>query len=336
MTAGADQIYAERPAAARETLRVRDLSVGLRGHLSSPIIHNIEFDVGRRTIIGVLGESGSGKTMMSLAILGLLSRELQVFSGSIQFEGEEIAGDKNDRALQRLRGPGMAMIFQQPGDCLNPIVTIGRQIARLLRIHHRAGEQDSRKQTIQLLRHFGFRDPETVFRAYPHQLSGGMAQRVMLAMALACRPKLLIADEPTTGLDVTTASDVLDFMLQVITESEASALVVTHDVGVVAKVCDYVLVMHAGHIVERGPTRDVLSSPAHPYTRGLLASVPTVREKVALEGIPGHVPTVGAFPSGCRFIERCAYAMDRCTELPPDIPAGKDRFARCWLLEVTE
>ena len=316
-----------------QLLTVDDLAVGLVNSETPAIIERIQLTVPRRTVIGVLGESGSGKTMMSLALLGLLSPELAVRSGRIRFEGNDISGRENRRALEALRGPGMAMVPQQPTDCLNPIMHVGTQIERLLRLHRGFSRRDAHEEAAEILTKFGFAQPKAVLDAYPHQLSGGMAQRAVLAMALACRPKLLIADEPTTGLDVTTASEVLDYMMQVIAESEASALVVTHDVGVVAKVTDFLVVMHAGHIVERGPTAEVLTQPSHPYTQGLLASVPTVAAKAELIGIPGQVPSITDYPPGCRFVDRCSFAESRCSTLPPDFAVGDDHVSRCWLHE---
>lgn len=332
MRTGRDELVI-RETAAEADLEVRGLSIGLASDEGAMIVDRVSLSVARRSIVGVLGESGSGKTVMCLSVLGLLPAELRMLGGSIRFLGDEIAGPKSQERLRKLRGTGITMIFQQPGDCLNPIVPVGHQVARLYRVHHRYSAHDAKEQAASVLQHFGFRQPREIMKAYPHQLSGGMAQRVVLAAALACRPRLLIADEPTTGLDVTTASEALTLIQNTIVESGASAIVVTHDVGIAARISDYLLVMHAGHIVERGPTKAVLTSAAHPYTRGLLASVPTVKEKRDLLGIPGQVPEVGTYPKGCRFMDRCPFAMESCRELPREYPVGKDHFSLCWLHE---
>jgi peptide/nickel transport system ATP-binding protein len=311
-------------------LRVEGLTVGSTRIDDPPILQRVSFTIPKRTVVGVLGESGSGKTLMCLALAGLLPRELAILSGSVRFLGQEVVRPDKPQILQKLRGRGIAMIFQQPTDCLDPLMKVGAQIGRLFRIHHHFDRAATRTATESILEHFGFRNPD-ILNAYPHQLSGGMAQRVILAMALACRPRLLIADEPTTGLDATTASEALRFIQQTIQDCRASALVVTHDVGVVARLSDLLIVMHAGHIVERGPTGEVLEKPAHPYTRGLLDCVPSVDVRRDFEGIPGQVPSSGALPAGCRFIDRCPFAMEACRDLPSEYLVGEDHLSLCWL-----
>ena len=287
-------------------------------------VDGVSFDVRERETLGIVGESGCGKTVTSLSLLGLLPRPpARIVEGSsIRFLGEELVGAAEKR-LRALRGNDISMIFQEPMSSLNPVYAVGDQITEALRLHRRMGRKAARAEAIRLLDEVGIPEPERRIDDYPHQLSGGMRQRVMIAMALSCEPKLLIADEPTTALDVTIQAQILE-LLAALRESHGMAvLLITHDLGVVAEVCDRVVVMYAGQVVETGTVHEIFARPAHPYTRGLLGSLPSVAAAVENPGgrlvsIPGTVPSPTAWPEGCRFRARCRWAREGC-ERPQEL-----------------
>jgi peptide/nickel transport system ATP-binding protein/oligopeptide transport system ATP-binding protein len=295
-------------------------------------VDGVSFDVREGETLGLVGESGCGKTVTSLSILGLLPRPpARVMEGSsVRFCGEELVGAPEER-LRRLRGSEIAMIFQEPTSSLNPVYTVGDQIAEALRLHRGLDRRAARAETVRLLEEVGI--PEAARRAddYPHQLSGGMRQRVMIAMALSCGPRLLIADEPTTALDVTIQAQILELLDALRRSRGMAVLLITHDLGVVAEVCDRVVVMYAGEVVETGTVHEIFRAPAHPYTRALLESLPDVeRFEQRLASIPGAVPSPTAWPEGCRFRERCRSAAAGC-EVPQALVAlGDGRAVRCW------
>ena len=292
----------------------------------------VSFDVGEGEAVGIVGESGCGKTVTSLSILGLLpDPPARIIAGSsIRFRGEELVGAE-PRRLRRLRGNEISMIFQEPMTSLNPVYTVGDQVAEALRLHRGMGRREARAEALRLLMEVGIEGAELRLDEYPHQLSGGMRQRVMIAMALSCEPSLLIADEPTTALDVTIQAQILELLAASRELRGMALMLVSHDLGVVAEICDRVVVMYAGQVVETGPVERVFAAPLHPYTRGLLGSVPSGRKAGgSLVPIPGAVPSATAWPAGCRFRERCSLATAGC-EASQELSALQDRRSvRCW------
>jgi peptide/nickel transport system ATP-binding protein len=313
---------------------------GLRASFSTPLgearaVDDVSFQVGDGEVVGLVGESGCGKTVTALSVLGLLPAPAgRVLPGSsIRFEGEELVG-LPERRLRQIRGNRIAMIFQEPMTSLNPVLPVGEQVSEVIRAHGRVGRKEARARAEALLGEVGFPDPPGRYGQYPHQLSGGMRQRVMLASALACEPDLLIADEPTTALDVTTQAELLARLLEIRTRRGMSILLITHDLGVVAESCDRVLVMYAGQVVEAAPVQDLFLAPRHPYTRALLDSLSRLGDPRRLTPIPGIVPEADEWPSGCRFAPRCPHAWDRCHACAPPLGGvGEDgtRVSRCWL-----
>jgi oligopeptide/dipeptide ABC transporter ATP-binding protein len=285
-----------------------------------------------------VGESGCGKSVTSLSIMGLVAEPGRIEEGSrIEFGGRDLTA-LSPRRMRDVRGNDIAMIFQEPMTSLNPVYPVGDQIAESLRQHRGMGKREARRRAIEMLRLVGIPVPEERVDEYPHQLSGGMRQRVMIAMALANGPDLLIADEPTTALDVTIQAQILELLLELRREMGMAVVLITHDLGVVAEVCDRVVVMYAGQVVEEGPVEAIFQRPAHPYTQGLLAAVPRPDERAGrLAVIPGTVPAPTRWPAGCRFRDRCPYAWPLCAdEQPRLLGAGADQAARCWLVEHPE
>ena len=280
-------------------------------------VDSVDLSVAQGATLGLVGESGCGKSVTSLAIMGLLPKQSAKISGAIRFEGLDLlkAGDEK---LRDLRGNRLAMIFQEPMTSLNPSYTIGNQLTEALRTHRSTSSEDARDRAIELLRRANIPSPEKRIDEYPHKLSGGMRQRVMIAMALACDPRLLIADEPTTALDVTLQAQILELMRELKAASGAAIILITHDLGVVAEVCDEVAVMYAGEIVERAAVDELFASPQHPYTVGLIGSIPRLdRRADHLATIEGMVPNMANLPGGCRFAARCPFVVDACTRAPP-------------------
>jgi peptide/nickel transport system ATP-binding protein len=294
-------------------------------------VDGVGFAVGRGRTLGIVGESGCGKSVTSLSIMGLLPKQTAHVSGSVRFEGVDLLTSA-DRALRDMRGDRLAMIFQEPMTSLNPSYTVGDQIAEVVVRHRGAAPRAARARAIDMLRQVRIPSPEQRVDDYPHHLSGGMRQRVMIAMALACDPQLLIADEPTTALDVTIQAQILDLLRRLRQETGTAIILITHDLGVVAELCDDVVVMYAGQIVERSPVDVLLTRPQHPYTVGLLGSIPRLdhrRERLA--AIDGTVPDMTAPPAGCRFAPRCPFADARCrAEPPPAFAVTPEHISRCW------
>jgi oligopeptide/dipeptide ABC transporter ATP-binding protein len=281
-------------------------------------LDGVDIRVPHGRTVCLVGESGCGKSVTSHAVLGLTPRNGRIVSGSIRFEDLDLLR-QNETRLNRIRGREIAMIFQDPMNALNPVHTVGGQLKESLMLHQRLGDAAARREALRLLELVSIPEPAARLKEYPHQLSGGMSQRVMIAMALACRPKLLIADEPTTALDVTIQAQILDLLRQLQAEIGMSVLLITHDLGVVAEMAHDVAVMYCGRIVESGPVDALFANPTHPYTQGLLHSLPRVdRDAEALSPIEGSVPSPFALPPGCSFAPRCRYATARCTEsFPP-------------------
>ena len=307
-------------------VEIEDLGVALAGSLK--VLRAISFSLAQGGRLGIVGESGSGKSMTALALMGLLPDGAQV-TGSIRLDGQELAG-LEDAALCRLRGRKMAMVFQEPMTALNPLHRIGDQIAEPLVQHGVMRAPAARQRAIELLARVGMPDPALRARAYPHELSGGQRQRAMIAMALACRPKLLIADEPTTALDTTTQARILDLLDGLVREEGLALMLVSHDLGIIARYAEHIAVMYAGQIVEAGPAAAVLAHPAHPYTQGLMAARPMLGRRGRLPAIPGLAPSPAALPAGCSFAPRCPAARDFCTAAPvPILPLAPAHGVRC-------
>lgn len=295
-------------------------------------VDGISFTVNSGRTLAIVGESGCGKSVTSLSIMGLLAKPSgKIRSGSICFEGQELVGAA-DPVMQNLRGNGIAMIFQEPMSSLNPAFTVGEQIMEALLRHRPISRSQARERALDMLRRVRIPAPEQRLSDFPHQLSGGMRQRVMIAMALACEPRLLIADEPTTALDVTIQSQILDLLRTLQDDTGTAIVLITHDLGVVAEVAHDVVVMYAGKVVEQAPVQALFSQPQHPYTVGLLGSIPRLDEdQKRLASIPGQVPHRLRRPTGCNFAQRCPFAEDRCRQqAPPLTDLGNGHHSACW------
>jgi peptide/nickel transport system ATP-binding protein len=317
------------PAApAGPLLRVDGLHVTV-GDGAAEAVRDVSFTVRRGESVGLVGESGSGKTLTCRSILGVLPKGCVVSAGTVDFAGVELTA-LTRREWDGVRGRTLGAVFQDPASYLNPSITVGRQLTEALRVAAGLPKDRARTRAVELLDAVGLRDPETVYHRYPDELSGGMLQRVLIAIAISGEPDLLIADEATTALDVVVQAEVLDLLARLRAERGLSLLLVTHDLAVVAETCDRVLVFYAGELVESGPTEQVLRSPAHPYTEALLRAA----EPGSVEVLPGGPPPAGAKPPGCRFADRCPYAGERCTAGPVELRhAGDGRAARCVRVE---
>ena len=316
-------------------LRVNGLTTVFEvGGRTLTAVDGVSFDVRRGETLGLVGESGSGKSVTALSIMRLVQPPGRIAGGSIVFNGGDLLRLPEDD-MRRVRGAEISLIFQEPMTALNPVFTVGDQIAEALIVHRKAGRREAKRRAIDLMASVRITDPERRVRDYPHQLSGGMRQRVLIAIALACSPSLVIADEPTTALDVTIQADILDLLREMKDRLHISLLLITHDLGVVAQTADRVAVMYAGRIVEEGPVRAIFHDPRHPYTRGLLASMPGGAPGRRLRAITGSVPDIGALPPGCAFGPRCPDHVATCDLRPPDaIPVEPERAVRCFLYEA--
>jgi len=313
-------------------LQVRGLKVSFRTeHGIVRAVDDVSLDVGEREIVGIVGESGSGKTISILSIMGLINDPNAVIEGSIIYKGRELLG-LPQRELRHVRGEEIAMIFQDPMTALTPVYTIGWQIGEQLQTHTDMSRRAARQRAVELLDAVGIPDPSIAVDRYPHQLSGGMRQRAVIAMALSCNPSLLIADEPTTALDVTVQAQILELVQRLRRDFGSSIILITHNMGVVAEVADRVMVMYAGRIVERATKREIFTTPWHPYTWGLLDSIPPLDgpRPHRLRSIAGMPPSLLALPKGCAFGPRCRYRFDKCGERPP-LAAGSGHAAACFL-----
>ena len=294
-------------------------------------VDEVSFEVRAGETLGLVGESGSGKSVTALSIMRLVQPPGRIAGGSIRFKGRELL-ELREREMQAVRGADISLIFQEPMTALNPVFTVGDQIAETLLVHRRASRRDAKARAVELLEAVRIPDAGTRVRDYPHQLSGGMRQRVLIAMALACSPSLVIADEPTTALDVTIQAQILDLLRDMKSAFNLSLLLITHDLGVIAETADRVAVMYAGRIVEQGRVRAIFRDPHHPYTRGLLASIPGGARGRRLQAIEGSVPMLGALPTGCAFHPRCSDRFDLCSSAPPpDYVTGLEHAAKCYL-----
>tara|TARA_A100001391_G_scaffold150356_1_gene107917 strand:+ start:31881 stop:32897 length:1017 start_codon:yes stop_codon:yes gene_type:complete len=331
-----------RELAPDTILSVRDLRTWFTTRrLTAKAVDGVTFELKRGETLAVVGESGSGKSVTSLSIMGLLSRPGAIESGEVLFrDSKGIVHDlarTSQRGFRKLRGREIAMIFQEPMTSLNPLYTVGEQIGEMIALHDNIGRDETRKRALEMLGHVEIPDAANRLDDYPHQMSGGMRQRVMIAMALACNPSLLIADEPTTALDVTIQAQILDLLRRLQSQFGMSILFITHNLGVVAEIAHEVVVMYAGRVVEQAPVIPLFQKQKHPYTEGLLACTPNAErdldpdgERRALYSIPGSVPPITALPAGCAFEPRCRYAISACTTIPPQLEsAGSGRLSRC-------
>ncbi|RMF41478.1 MAG: ABC transporter ATP-binding protein [Anaerolineae bacterium] len=304
-------------------------------------VDGVDFTVRRGEVLGLVGESGCGKSVTSLSIMRLVGIPGKIVDGEVIFEGRNLLELSEDEMVH-MRGNRMSMIFQQPQTSLNPVFKVGDQVAEVFQIHENMSKEEAWEKAVELLRMVGIPDPENKAHAFPHEMSGGQAQRVMIAMALALSPQLLIADEPTTALDVTIQAQILDLMRDLQKRTNTSVILITHDLGVIAEMADRVAVMYAGRIVEQTSVEDIFENPKHPYTNGLIASIPVLgRVTERLETIPGSVPNLVNLPPGCQFAPRCKARIEHnlaiCTEVEPDLlDIGEGHLVRCWLYQDYE
>ncbi|MFC4620298.1 ABC transporter ATP-binding protein [Camelliibacillus cellulosilyticus] len=316
-------------------LEVKNLKTSfVNRHEKTAVVNGLNFSIQAGETLGIVGESGCGKSVTSLSIMQLLNDNAEM-DGEIWFDGADLLKLKK-KDMQHLRGNQLAMIFQEPMTSLNPLQSIGKQIAEPLIKHLNLSKREAKARVIQLLKEVGIPRAEEIYTDFPHQLSGGMRQRIMIAMAMACQPKLIIADEPTTALDVTIQAQILDLMKKLKNTNDTAIMLITHDLGVVAEMCDRVIVMYAGEIVEEADVYTLFKDPQHPYTKGLMASIPSMAtDQERLASIPGQVPPLNNMPKGCRFAPRCPFAMAKChEEAPPLFRKSSDQHGSCcWLYE---
>ncbi|MCS7462083.1 ABC transporter ATP-binding protein [Paenibacillus doosanensis] len=317
-------------------LQVNHLQTAFRTDKGEVIsIDDVSFSLKPGETIGIVGESGCGKSVTSLSIMRLLGSKGRIRQGEIRFGGADLTG-MTEAQMREIRGNEISMIFQEPMTSLNPVFTIGHQMGESIRLHLKMKPKETRAYAIEMLKKVGIPRPEAIVDEYPHALSGGMRQRVMIAMALSCKPKLLIADEPTTALDVTIQAQILELMKKLRQDSGTAIMLITHDLGVIAEMADKVIVMYAGQVVEETDVFTLFDEPKHPYTKGLMSSIPHIDSGMdeRLASIPGTVPSLHQMPQGCRFHTRCPYAVERCLQqAPPLMQSGANHLARCWLAE---
>ena len=310
----------------------------LKTHFTTPdgvirAVDDVSFKVDKGKVMGLVGESGCGKSMTALSLMRLVPPPGRIVSGEMFFDGHDLL-KLNSEEIRKLRGNRMAMVFQDPMTSLNPVFSVGNQIAEILRVHKGLKRSEALDKAQFLLQRVGIPDPSRRIREYPHQLSGGMKQRVMIAMAIACEPSLIIADEPTTALDVTIQAQILRLLRELIETSNTALILISHDLGIIAEMADEVAIMYAGKIVEHATTRDLFAEPLHPYTIGLLQSIPRGEEKKGkrLRTIQGSVPKLYELPAGCMFNPRCKYVVERCRREEPElIDSGGGHLVRCWV-----
>ncbi|MFT4674443.1 MAG: dipeptide transport system ATP-binding protein [Reinekea sp.] len=313
-------------------LSVQELSVTF-GTKERPFraVDRLSYTVEAGEVLGIVGESGSGKSVSSLALMGLIDFPGKVSAQQLEFEGQDLTA-MSDRARRKITGDQIAMIFQDPMTALNPCFTVGNQIMEAIAVHQGGSKKERRLKTIELLRQVGIPAPESRIGSYPHQLSGGMSQRVMIAMAIACDPKLLIADEPTTALDVTIQAQIIDLLLELQRKKNMGLILITHDLALVAESADRVVVLYAGQVVEMGPASEVFRNPQHPYTEALMKSLPeSGKGQARLNALAGVVPGANDRPNGCLLNPRCPYAMERCRTEEPELITSQNHAVRCFI-----
>ena len=305
-----------------------------------PAVDGVDMRIGKGQVIGVVGDSGCGKSMTAMSIVRLLSYPGKIVEGEILLEGQDLA-QASEKRMREIRGNDISVIFQEPMTSLNPVLTVGKQVREAVLLHQKVSKKEARERVIEMFRQVGIPEPEERYRSYPHQLSGGLRQRVMIAMAMICNPKLLLADEPTTALDVTIEAQILHLMKQLQEKRGTAILLITHNLGVVAEICDYVYVMYAGKVVEQADVFTLFREPLHPYTSGLIRSIPKVHEQEGggqrLYTIKGMVPNLLHMPEGCAFCPRCEHATERCRLEKPELyDRGDGHRVRCFLYEPKE
>jgi peptide/nickel transport system ATP-binding protein len=322
---------------SKALLEVRNLRIEIPTRKGTLVaVDDVSFEIGEGEVLGVVGESGAGKSLTGAAIIGLLEPPCHVASGEIEFDGARIDNIPYE-ALRRIRGRDVGMVFQDPLTSLNPLYTIGRQLTETIQTHRRLSDREARVEAIGLLSEVGIPAPERRIDQYPHEFSGGMRQRVVIALALCANPRLIIADEPTTALDVSIQAQIIQLLKRLCREHGAAVMLVTHDMGVIAETADRVAVMYAGRLAEVGPVRDVVRNAKHPYTEGLMGSIPLVGHDVAqLTQIDGSMPRLTEIPNGCAFHPRCPKAFERCRRQRPDLIDAGPTSAACWLFSGDE
>ncbi len=321
-----------------DLLKIDDLKTVFRTEAGTVrAVDGVSFTVGRGETVGLVGESGCGKSVTALSIMRLVADPPgRIESGSIVFEGRDLLG-LSEKEMRKVRGNEISIVFQEPLSSLNPVFTCGEQIREAIALHQKLGRRESKAKAVDMLRLVRIPDPDKRYSSYPHQMSGGMRQRVMIAMALSCQPKLLIADEPSTALDVSVQAQIIELLAELRADRDMAILLITHDLAVVAQMADRVVVMYAGVVVEESPVDELFASPAHPYTKGLIDSLPKLGQDLErLPMIPGTVPDPLDLPEGCRFSDRCRKRFDRCAEEPPLFDLAAGRRVRCWLCEGSE
>lgn len=316
----------------KNTLQVEHLSASFftaRGEIKA--VNDVSIKVPRRSIVGIVGESGCGKSMTARSIMRLLKYPGEIVGGSIKLMDKELL-DLSDREMANVRGEELSMIFQEPMTSLNPVMKVGKQVQEAILLHRKISKKEAKEEVIRIFEKVGISEPEKRYNCYPHELSGGLRQRVMIAMAMICRPKLLIADEPTTALDVTVEAQILELMKNLRDTVDTSIILISHNLGVVAEICDYVYVMYAGRIVEQADTFTLFDDPRHPYTKGLMGAVRSLENKNAvLETIPGTVPNLLHLPEGCAFADRCSQCTKGCDKNQKLIEVAPGHLVRCHL-----
>ena len=298
-------------------------------------VDNVSFQISEGQTLGIVGESGCGKSVTALSVMRLIPEPPgKIMAGDIRFDGKDLLA-LSEKEMRAIRGNKISMIFQEPMTSLNPVFRVGDQIGEVLRLHQKLGKKECREQTVERLKQVGIPSPESRVDDYPHQMSGGMRQRVMIAMALACDPRLIIADEPTTALDVTIQAQILELMEELSKNTGTAVMLITHDLGVAAETAEQVVVMYAGRVVEEADVKTLFNNPLHPYTRGLMRSIPgaTSDDKTRLEAIPGMVPSLLNLPNGCKFSDRCRHVSERCLRQEPELILKQGHAVRCWLYE---
>ncbi|WP_271754232.1 ABC transporter ATP-binding protein [Cohnella sp. JJ-181] len=320
-------------------LSVRNLKTYYRsGSSVVPAVDGVSFHLRKGEVLGIVGESGCGKSTVARSLINLLDKSnARIEGGEVLFHGEDLM-KQSRKAWSRIRGKKISMIFQNPQSALNPVYTVGDQIAEALTVHQKMSRKEARDRVVELLKLVGIPEPESRLTNYPHEMSGGMQQRAMIAIALACHPEIVIADEPTTALDVTIQAQILALMDRIRAQFQMGMILISHNMGIVAEMCDRIMVMYGGVVVEEGETAAIFAAPSHPYTKGLLASIPSLDEdRDTLYAIPGSVPRLTAPVGHCRFAGRCAYAKSKCWESEPPLIEGENGHrSRCWLMEAPD
>lgn len=330
----ANNSFADRDVAVLRISGLRTCLTTRKGNLYP--VDGVDMEIPKGKIVGLVGESGCGKSMMANTVMGLLPQTGHIAEGSIEFCGSDFLR-LSAKQRREIYGDRMSLIFQEPMSSLNPVIRVGEQVSEVLMLHRKIRKEEAKKQVIEMFRSVGIPEPERRYFCYPHELSGGLRQRVMISAAMICHPDLLIADEPTTALDVTIEAQILHLMRCLQQDEGTSVLLITHDLGVVAEVCDLVYVMYAGKIVEYANVYELFHDPRHPYTIGLLRSLPSRNKEKRLQSIPGTVPMLTEMPVGCRFAPRCQWATNACgRELPPMVEVTPGHFARCWTPQEEE